>query len=139
MGNWIDGMDPRKSETLALASLGSTDLPDIIRASFDYGWRSLRPISLNNQEHLLYKNDAVDLTKLGVSNDKSVYSLNSTFFDRDQQIRFQLKEASFTLTRFVLYVKLRVLKGANKWAVIQHKNALLEDVEVFTADFTEQG
>ena len=54
MSDWIDGMDPRKSETLALTQLGSTQDPQILDASFDYGWRSLRPFD-GTIEHFQYK------------------------------------------------------------------------------------
>ena len=67
-----------------------------------------------------------------------MYSLNSTYFDRDENLKFQLKESGFEMTRFVLFSKLRVLKGAKKWLVIQHKVAAV-DKEVFWADFTDAG
>jgi hypothetical protein len=83
LSGWIDGIDPRRSELLGMAS---ATRDGVLKAIFDESWYSLRAPDANANINYdkKFANSVEPLPE--IENTNAVYSLNGTHFDRNEYV-----------------------------------------------------
>lgn len=120
LNGWLDGVDPRRMELLGMANEGNSD--GVLKLFFDKGWKSKTAWEASDANYVYKDWTWGTADEFIVHNYWAEYSIKGTHFSRQQFVRFYLNDTSAVINRFVIFVKVRVLRGATNWLKIYSYN-----------------